>query len=811
MWSEQTIKSLLSRYLPGQARVIAIRTADLDGDGVLEILGIYQWEGQNYFVVLKHDSRGWGIACNFKGTGYNITYFRVANLKSENRSSVIIGWQIGAQWSKLAIYEWSDNGLENKIKKDLSFSLLDTEDLDKDGKSELALWFHDTGEAYQVQVYQWKEGKLVEIPELYPVYFQKVSTYYKHLTNKFPTYPFYWYYLADAELMVGNSGEALKAIDKGLALKPDYPAPEQWNELKDRIESLARKPNTLHPARIKSIFGVKWGYIDDRGEFAIRPTFDFAQPFQMQGMAIVGLNNKNTLINTSGQQITNKAYDYIGDFSEGRSVVSDQDGFKVINEKGKIITSKSYDFIDSYKEGRALFSINESGGHIKYGYLDLNGNEVIPAQYKSALPYKEETAVVQLDEKEFALIDTMGKPLHMYSLAYVGQKGEGLLSFKYDSDGRFGYINQNGKVMIAPTFSSVEPFQDGRAIVKASDSYSSNQCGLINKKGNYIIPPTYNAMVRLGEKRYAVGKPILEGKPHFGSKYAIVNQDGKFLTDFIYYDVLPYCKGIASVHDGKQTFFINRSGKQEKSLPIVEGTGSLAVEGNLIRATINQRDSYYDLNSELVWKQNSVIKLDENYKIYEKHYHPNKDYYVYYPQLDGMKNQVLQKRLNEQLKELSGVKNIPSDTQLDASFAGDFSIKFFKKVLLILELTAYEYPFGAAHGMPVQTEVPVNLVTGAVYQLKDLFQPDSNYITVLSELIKQQIQSNPEYSYVFPDSYKGIKEDQSFYVTDDALFLYFNPYDIAPYAAGFPTFKIPFSEIMPLIDDQGEFWRSFHD
>jgi hypothetical protein len=77
-------------------------------------------------------------------------------------------------------------------------------------------------------------------------------------------------------------------------------------------------------------------------------------------------------------------------------------------------------------------------------------------------------------------------------------------------------------------------------------------------------------------------------------------------------------------------------------------------------------------------------------------------------------------------------------------------------------------------------------------------------------MVGKQIQTNLEYSYVFPNSYKGIKVDQPFYVKEDELYIYFNPYEIAPYVAGFPTFKIPFSEIINILDITGEFWKSFH-
>jgi hypothetical protein len=130
--------------------------------------------------------------------------------------------------------------------------------------------------------------------------------------------------------------------------------------------------------------------------------------------------------------------------------------------------------------------------------------------------------------------------------------------------------------------------------------------------------------------------------------------------------------------------------------------------------------------------------------------------------------------------------------------------------LLVLELNSYNFPFGAAHGMPGKEYVHVNLVNGNTYELKDLFKPGSNYVKVLSEIVGRQIKEDPQYSYVFPDTYKGIRPDQPFFVSDHALHLYFNPYDIAPYVAGFPTFTIPFAEIAGIINERGEFWKSFH-
>jgi hypothetical protein len=62
---------------------------------------------------------------------------------------------------------------------------------------------------------------------------------------------------------------------------------------------------------------------------------------------------------------------------------------------------------------------------------------------------------------------------------------------------------------------------------------------------------------------------------------------------------------------------------------------------------------------------------------------------------------------------------------------------------------------------------------------------------------------------IFDGSFTGIRADQGFTVTKDGLEIYFDPYEIAPYAAGFPAFDIPYSELSDILDTQGAFFQSF--
>lgn len=566
----------------------------------------------------------------------------------------------------------------------------------------------------------------------------------------------------------------------------------------------------LHSAKIKTLNGEKWGFIDNKGNFVIKPNFDYADDFQDNGLAIVGINDVFGIINTSGNYVVIPKYNFINQFSEGRAIAINNRKSKIIDESGRVLKTKDYDFIGNFTNGRALSAdFNEEGKYL-HGYLDRQGKDVIPLQYESANDFVNGKAVVKIKDNEYALIGLNGEIYNRYDYYFVGRLGDGLLAFQENRKGKYGYIDENGKVIIKPEFTMALAFSEGRAIVKNSSDNIANKYGLIDKTGNYIIKPEYNDVILLGENKVAVGKEIVKEKPFIGSQYSIADTEGNFLTDFIYSSVSHYKNGLASAYDDNNTFFIDNKGSVVKNLPIVNGSGSLTFVGELIRAFVDNRLTYFYKNGRLLWKQSTIIPLNNMYRIKEEKYKPNKDYLVYYPKIEGMKNTILEKDINERLKQLSEVKPVDPNAQLEYSYGRDFSIEFFKKNLLVLELNGYYYPLGAAHDMPIKIYQHIDLITGKFYELKDLFKENSNYVQVLSNIIGEQIKKGLQQFYVFPDSYKGISKDQPFYVDENALYIYFVPYQIAPFVAGFPTFKIPYKEILNIINVNGEFWRSFN-
>ncbi|WP_425448275.1 hypothetical protein [Dethiothermospora halolimnae] len=247
MWGIKDLINTIYTFLPPMAEILildspykrpAIIMADIDGDGILEILGAYNWKGENYIIVLKYYCGAWHKMATIKGKGYNITYFDVAPITSCNKYNLIVGWQVASIWSDLSIYQWTYRGIIDLIDGNKYYSMIEVEDIKnkygKDGLYEIALWIHDTGEAYKVEVYRWSGYKFTMALDVYPYYFKKVANYYKNVLKEKDSAT-YWYYLASAQIKIGDTKGALKSIDKALSFEYPYPSKEKLLSLKAQL------------------------------------------------------------------------------------------------------------------------------------------------------------------------------------------------------------------------------------------------------------------------------------------------------------------------------------------------------------------------------------------------------------------------------------------------------------------------------------------------------------------------------------------------------------------------------------------------
>ena len=580
---------------------------------------------------------------------------------------------------------------------------------------------------------------------------------------------------------------------------------------KKRIKAKKRRcSKQLYPALKNTKNGAIYGYINNKGEYVIEPKFEGAYDFNENCVAIVIKDNKYGVIDLLGEYKIYTIYDSISNFRESRAVYSKDGSMGIIDEDGTVITKKEYGIVGEFHDHRAVVGDSKSGNY-KYGYIDREGKELIHLKFERADDFKDDIALVKVKDNEYSLIDKEGKVLNSYKHYLVSQYGDGLMMFSEKIDGPYGYIDIEGNEIITPRFTSTSEFVDGIAIVSVEENYNGPY-GVINKKGEYVLTPIFSEIRYLGENRLALGMPI--GKPLGDDKFiapsifAIGDTNGNILTQFKYYAVGNYDKGVTYASNNTSTFFMDKNGKVINTLPKVKGSGELMIKDDIIYANIDYSPYYLTRSGKLIYKPNDEIILDYVYSVIKEKYKPNFSFLIYIPQIKGIKNRKVEKKVNSKLKTLSYFKpfaedqishSINENDVLDYSYYGTFEVTFFKKNILILSLTGYYYPLGAAHGLSSKITPVINLDTGEFYSLEDLFNPNSDWKNRLDSIIQKMIDKEPQYEYVYKDGFKGIDEGQNFYIDDNNLYIYFQPYDIGPYAAGFIIFKIPFSLIQDIM------------
>lgn len=179
---------------------------------------------------------------------------------------------------------------------------------------------------------------------------------------------------------------------------------------------------------------------------------------------------------------------------------------------------------------------------------------------------------------------------------------------------------------------------------------------------------------------------------------------------------------------------------------------------------------------------------------------PNFD--LYYPVVNGLNNLMTQQKINSSIFRLV-YELIAKQGYFDnpkIQITGWYELKTNERGILSLNIGNYAYAPMAAHGMTYIESLTFNTIMGRIYQLGELFKPHSDYVKVLSDIIKVQI---AERKIPLLNGFNSIKPNQDFYITDKALVIYFQLYEITPYYVGFPMFPISVFDLQDIASEDG--------
>lgn len=306
-----------------------------------------------------------------------------------------------------------------------------------------------------------------------------------------------------------------------------------------------------------------------------------------EGIAQIERDEKIGFINTDGKVIVKPKYAEGSRtfFSEGVvAVCQEDDEWALIDTKGKLVVPFGvYEGLGDCVDGRILVQKDNL-----LGYIDKNGDEVIPCKYTGADSFSDGVALVSdnnwistkvIDVNENILFETSKYDV-MWGFsegrAQVKDKNTGLwgyvdktgvevipcIYYKADAfsdglaavngDGRWKYIDMAGNTVINANYGSAENFQNGVAMVQGiqydqSGTYGDGVYDYINKSGESIVPDGYKPeIISPIEGAFASGLAPVEKIDKADKPYTYIDALGNFvLNQYVY--AFEFDDGVARV------------------------------------------------------------------------------------------------------------------------------------------------------------------------------------------------------------------------------------------------------------------------
>jgi hypothetical protein len=165
-----------------------------------------------------------------------------------------------------------------------------------------------------------------------------------------------------------------------------------------------------------------------------------------------------------------------------------------------------------------------------------------------------------------------------------------------------------------------------------------------------------------------------------------------------------------------------------------------------------------------------------------------KDISMLYPQVMGHESVNANTRMNMAIRNQTvNLAKSLIQPELRTNIEGSYEIKNNQRGIVSLTLIGFA-EFGGAHPMTMVKSLTMDTSNGENYALHQLFKEGGQYRKLINAEISRQIKVR---EIPLLDSFKGISPEQDYYVSDQVLVVYYQLYELSPYAAGFPYFPIP--------------------
>lgn len=186
----------------------------------------------------------------------------------------------------------------------------------------------------------------------------------------------------------------------------------------------------------------------------------------------------------------------------------------------------------------------------------------------------------------------------LFTSGSIGQRPESKSLFPVEKDGKFGYIDRYGRIIIPVQFDGANEFHDGLALVTANGKKL-----FIDATGRVVITPQFDivndfseglAAVNTGQKRI----------PNLGlisdpGKWGYLDKTGKLVIPLKFTHAEDFSEGLAAINNADRDHggFIDHTGKVLFELPLDVTLGfHEGVAGVLLKGTV----TYVDRNGKKI-------------------------------------------------------------------------------------------------------------------------------------------------------------------------------------------------------------------
>ncbi len=240
--------------------------------------------------------------------------------------------------------------------------------------------------------------------------------------------------------------------------------------------------------------------------------------------------------------------------------------YGLVDLNKNITVAPQWSSVEKFSSDRLL--VTQNG---KQGLIDISGNVITICQWDAISSYSDDglCVVAKLDTARstrrndywlFDLMDTNGKLVGDVTWEQLGASNSGSYSPKvyaptfYDDlipvckDGKWGFINQKGKIAVTPQYQEVKNYYQGVALVKKNDKW-----GIIKKEGLDVVSPQYAEVKDFSDGLAAV-------KTSSGL-WGFIDTTGKMVISAKYSDVSSFSNGRADVCLNGAWQIIDKHGK----------------------------------------------------------------------------------------------------------------------------------------------------------------------------------------------------------------------------------------------------------